>query len=75
MSGRPIQNGEGTYRVRFQEIMDGIFKDEEGVLWYLGDILIHGGLTKEEHQRIVEEVLRQGTLGKVLDTGAADKQS
>ena len=33
----------------FQEMMDEIFKGEEKVLWYLDDMLIHGGATEEEH--------------------------
>ena len=33
----------------FQEMMDTIFKDMEGYIWYLNDILIYGGDTKAEH--------------------------
>ena len=43
----------------FQEMMDTIFKDMEGYIWYLNDILIYGGDTKAEHQAIVEKVLQQ----------------
>ena len=50
----------------FQEMMDEIFKDIEGVLWYLDDILIHGGHTEAEHQLIVEQVLQ-----KLLDHNLA----
>ena len=42
-----------------QEMMDTIFKDMEGCIWYLDDILIHGGDTEAEHQAIVEKVLQQ----------------
>ena len=30
----------------FQEMMDKIFEGMEGVIWYLDDILIHGGKTE-----------------------------
>ena len=43
----------------FQEMMDKIFKDMEGCIWYLNDILIYGGDTKAEHQATVEKVLQQ----------------
>ena len=43
----------------FQEMMDVIFADIEGVLWYLDDILIYGGTTEREHQEIVEKVLQK----------------
>ena len=43
----------------FQEMMDTIFKDMEGCIWYLDDILIYGGDTEGEHQAIVEKVLQQ----------------
>ena len=43
----------------FQEMMDTIFKDMEGCIWYLNDILIYGGDTEAEHQAIVEKVLQQ----------------
>ena len=45
--------------VLFQEIMDAIFKDIEGCIWYLDDILIYGGDTKAEHQAIVAKGLQQ----------------
>ena len=38
--------------------MDTFFKDMEGCVWYLDDILIYGGDTEEEHQTIVENVLQ-----------------
>src|SRR5258706_6448272 len=40
-------------------MMDEIFEGQEGTLWYLDDILIHGGNTEEEHQKIVEQVLER----------------
>jgi len=43
----------------FQEMMDTIFKDVEGCVWYLDDILIFGGETEEEHQALVEKVLEK----------------
>ena len=43
----------------FHEMMDTIFKDMEGCIWYLDDILISGGNTEAEHQAIVEKVLQQ----------------
>ena len=43
----------------FQEMMDAIFKDMEGCIWYLDDIFIYGGDTEAEHQAIVEKVLQQ----------------
>ena len=43
----------------FQDMMDTIFKDMEGCIWYLDDILIYGGDTEGEHQAIVEKVLLQ----------------
>ena len=39
-------------------MMDAIFKDMEGWIWYLNDVLIHGGYTKAEHQSIVKQVLQ-----------------
>ena len=42
----------------FQEMIDEIFEGQEGTLWYLDDILIHGGETEEEHQMIVIQVLK-----------------
>ena len=43
----------------FQEMMDTIFADlaELGVVWYIDDILIYGGKTEAEHQKIIEKVL------------------
>ena len=43
----------------FQEMMDTIFKDQEGCIWYLDDILIYGKETETEHQAIVEQVLQK----------------
>ena len=43
----------------FQEIMNTIFKDMEGCIWYFDDILIYGGNTKAERQAIVDRVLHQ----------------
>ena len=43
----------------FQEMMDEIFEGQERTLWYLDDILIHGGEIEEEHQMIVEQVLKR----------------
>src|SRR5258706_12387461 len=57
-----LTNGPAT----FQEMMDEIFDGLEGVLWYLDDILIHGGKTEAEHQKLVEKVLQ-----KCLDHGLA----
>ena len=39
--------------------MDTIFKDMEGCMCYLDDILIYGGDTEAEHQATVEKVLQQ----------------
>ena len=41
----------------FQDMMDTIFKDMEGYIWYLNDILIYGSDTEAEHQAIVAKVL------------------
>ena len=43
----------------FQEMMDEILKDVEGVLWYLDNILNYGGLIEAEHQQVVERVLQK----------------
>jgi len=43
----------------FQEMMDTIFKNMEGCIWYLNDILIYRGDSEEEHQQLVELVLQQ----------------
>ena len=43
----------------FPEMMDTIFKDIEGCIWYLDDILIYRGNTEAEHQAIVKKVLQQ----------------
>ena len=50
----------------FQEMMDTIFGDLEGVIWYLDDILIFGGETEADHQKLVEEV-----LSRCVDHGLA----
>jgi len=42
----------------FQEMMDTIFKDTVGCIWYLDDILIFGGNTEAEHQALVEQILQ-----------------
>jgi len=42
-----------------QEMMDTNFKDMEGCIWYLDDILIYGGDSEEEHRQLVEQVLQQ----------------
>ena len=39
--------------------MDTIFKDMEGCIWYLDDIVIYGSDTEAEYQAIVEKVLQQ----------------
>ena len=49
-----LTNATGTV----QEMKDTIFKDMEACVWYLNDILIHGGNMEEEHQKIVEKVLQ-----------------
>ena len=43
----------------FQEMMDEIFKDVEGVVCCLDDILIYGRLTEAEYQQVVEQVLQK----------------
>jgi len=43
----------------FQEMMNTIFEDVEGCVWYLDNILIFGGKTEEEYQAIVEKVLEK----------------
>jgi len=42
----------------FQEMMDTIFKDIVGCIWYLDDILIFGGTIEAEHQALVKQVLQ-----------------
>ena len=39
--------------------MNTIFKDMEGCMWYLNNIVIYSGNTEAEHQAIVEKVLQQ----------------
>ena len=34
----------------FQEMIDIIFKDVKESIWYLNDMLIHGGNTEVEHE-------------------------
>ena len=36
-----------------------IFKDEDGCVWYMDDILNYGGNTAAEHQAFVEKNLQQ----------------
>jgi len=43
----------------FQQMTDTVFKDMEGCIWYLDDILIYAGKSEEEHQQLVEQVLQQ----------------
>ena len=43
----------------FQEMMDTVFTNEEGCVWYMDDILIYGGTTEAEYQAFVEKVLQQ----------------
>ena len=43
----------------FQEMMDTIFKDEEGCVWYRDEILIYGEETQAEHEACVEKILQQ----------------
>ena len=43
----------------FEEMIDAIFKDVEGCIWYLNDIRIYSGDAEAEHQAIVEKVLQQ----------------
>ena len=40
-------------------MIDTIFKDMEGWIWYLDDVRIHGGDTEAEHQAIVDKVQQQ----------------
>ena len=42
----------------FEEMMHTLFKDMEGYVWYLDDILIYVVHTEEEHQKIVQKVLQ-----------------
>ena len=42
-----------------QKMLDTIFKDEEGSVWYIDDTLIYGGQTEAEHQAYVETILPQ----------------
>ena len=39
--------------------MDTIFKDEEGCVWNMDDVVIYGGTTEAEHQAFVQKVLQQ----------------
>ena len=54
-----IPFGLTNTHVSFQEMMDTIFKDVEGCIWYLDDILIYDGNSEAEQQAIVEKVLQQ----------------
>ena len=49
-----LTNAPASFQVMMDEIFDGL----EGVIWYLDNILIHGGSTEEEHHQIVEQVLK-----------------
>ena len=33
----------------FQEMIDTIFADIEGLVWYIDNILVYGGSTEAEH--------------------------
>ena len=46
-------------RAIFQELIDTIFKDEEGCVWYMDDILIYVGQTEAEYHAYVEKILQQ----------------
>ena len=43
----------------FQDMIATLFKDEDGCIWYMDDILIYSGTTEAEHQAFVEKVLQQ----------------
>ena len=43
----------------FQEIMDTMFKDEEGCVWYMDNILICSRETEAEHQAYVVKILQR----------------
>ena len=43
----------------FQEMMDTLFQDMEGCIWYLDNILIYCSNTEAEHQAIVEKLVQQ----------------
>ena len=43
----------------FQEMMDTIFIDMDGCIWYLDAILTIAGEINAEHQAIVEQILQQ----------------
>ena len=43
----------------FKEIIDTIFKDMEGCIWYLNYILIYSCKIETEYQAVVEKVLQQ----------------
>ena len=42
----------------FQEMMARIFKDEEGCIWCMDDILMYSGTTAAEHRVCVVNVLQ-----------------
>ena len=42
----------------FQEMIDTVFKDIDGYIWYLDNFLIYGGNIEVEHQAIVQTVLQ-----------------
>ena len=51
--------GRSNAPASFHEMMATLFKDMEGYIWYLDNILIYVGDTEAEHQAIVEKVLQQ----------------
>ena len=40
-------------------MIDTIFKDEEGCVWYMDDILIYGATSEAEYQGVVDKVLQE----------------
>ena len=54
-----MQFGLTNAPASFQDIIDTIFKDMEGCIWYLDNLLIYGGNTQAEYQAINEKVLQQ----------------
>ena len=40
-------------------MMNAIFKDIEGCIWYLDNLFSYGGNTEAQHQAIIEKVLQQ----------------
>ena len=58
----------------FQEMMDTIFKDEEGCVWCMDDILIYGGTTEPEYRAFVVKVVLQ-CVKHELAVVTGDRQS